>query len=266
MLEEELISVDDHDQRRSVTAYSELYADRAVIYLDNNDFIAAGNVEMRQDERETTADTIVYQDEIKRITAQGNVRFRDKDDQTLLCGGLVYFNDSDYMEITGGASATLKLPARYANDINQSIADMREEEAPEPVEDEPLPEEPPTRNPNIGSSIAASLRSGPAPLEGVESSALENVADNGLTPLPLPGGEGGTREIMLDFSDDEEAADVVEDAAAEVNAAEADPDAGNEPAAAADDSETEDDTANVAEATNGTADNSNAGSEAGEES
>lgn len=191
LVDEDLIQVEDHDMERAVTSYTELYADRAVIYLNNNDFIASGDVMARQDERETAADTIVYQDEIKRITAQGNVKFLDKDGQMLLCGGLVFHNDYDFMEVSGGASATIRLPAKYANDINKTLADVREEEAPAPITDPPVPEEVPHRNPNEGSTLVAGLR--PMELPEVPESQPEAAStESGITPLAIPGQENGT--------------------------------------------------------------------------
>jgi lipopolysaccharide export system protein LptA len=148
MVKDELIEVDNHDMRRAVTSYTELYGDRAVVYLNNNDFIASGSVRIRQDERETSADTIVYQNDIKRITATGNVKFRDKDGQTFLCGALVYHKNSDYMEVQGGAVADIRLPAKFANDINGAIANAREKPAPPKVTDPPVPAELPAHNPN----------------------------------------------------------------------------------------------------------------------
>jgi len=119
MIDEELIEVDDHDMERAVTSYAELYADRAVIYLNNNDFIASGNVLTRQDDRETAADTIVYQDEIKRLTAQGNVRFRDKADPALRRAGL-----PQRLRLHGGAGRRQRLdpPARQVRQRHQPDA------------------------------------------------------------------------------------------------------------------------------------------------
>src|SRR5690606_23606775 len=97
-----------------------------------------------QDERETHADTIVYQDEDKRITADGNVKFRDKDDQTLICNSLIFHKDSDFIDIRGGMAATLRIPAKFANDINRAIADTREEDRPAEIEDPEVSDEPPT--------------------------------------------------------------------------------------------------------------------------
>jgi hypothetical protein len=134
------------------------------------------------------ADTIVYQDAIKRITAHGNVKYYDKDGQMLLCGGLVFHNDYDFMEVSGGASATIRLPAKFANDINQTLADVREEEAPEQLTDPPVPEEVPRRNPNEGSTLDQGLR----PLE--LPAAVEAGTGEGITPLPIPGQDGAPVE------------------------------------------------------------------------
>lgn len=216
LVDEELIEVDDHDMERAVTSYAELFADRAVIYLDNNDFIASGSVLARQDERETAADTIVYQDEIKRLTAQGNVKFRDKDRQTLLCGGLVFHNDSDFMEVRGGASASIRLPAKYANDINRTLAEVREQEPPAEITDPPVPELVPARNPNAASQLARGL----TPMQpAVERPAVASgdPAATGLPALPLPGqngaasGEAGeVRELTIQLGDEGEVR-IVED-------------------------------------------------------
>lgn len=196
MIDDDLINVEDHDMERAVTSYTELYADRAVIYLDNNDFVASGHVLARQDERETAADTIVYQDEIKRITAQGNVKFNDKDGQMLLCGGLVFHNDYDFMEVTGGASATIRLPAKYANDINKTLADVREEEAPAEITDPEVAAEVPQHNPNEDSTMAAGLRplELPEEPEPAPEPASQTGTEEGITPLPIPGEDSAGSE------------------------------------------------------------------------
>ena len=182
MVDEELISVDNHDMERAVTAYMELTMDRSVVYLNNNDFIASGGVHMAQDERETYAETIVYQNDIKRITAEGDVKFVDKDSQTLLCNSLVFHKDSDFLDIRGGMSATLRIPAKFANDINRAMADMREEERPAEITDPEVSEDTPTRNPNTGSLLARAI----TPLDVPEA---EEGAEDNLPALPLPGGQ-----------------------------------------------------------------------------
>ena len=179
MVEEDLISVDNHDMERAVTSYLELTMDRSVVYLDNNDFIASGGVHMAQDERETFADTIVYQDDIKRITADGNVKFRDKDDQTLICNSLIFHKDSDFIDIQGGMAATLRIPAKFANDINKAIADTREEERPEEITDPEVSEDTPARNPNAGSLLAQRVQPIDVPVPDSDD------PDN-LPALPVP--------------------------------------------------------------------------------
>jgi lipopolysaccharide export system protein LptC len=207
MVEDELISVENHDMARAVRSYSEMTAARAVIYLNNNDFVASGGVMLRQDERETAADTIVYQDEIKRITAQGNIKFRDKDGQMLLCKSLVFHNDSDFMEVSGGASAVLRLPAKFANDINRTLADAREETAPQEITDPEVPATIPHRNPNAGSTIASGVV--PAPAPQARGGSLEPQLGGGELPaLPMPeAGAGATplesevQELLLQLGE-----------------------------------------------------------------
>jgi len=229
LVENELIEVGDHDMERAVKSYTELYADRAAIYLDNNDFVASGNVRTRSDERETAADTIVYQDDIKRITAKGNVKFRDRDDQTLLCGGLVFHNEHDYMEISGGASATIRLPAKYANDINQVLAEMRETDAPPEITDPELPDEGEGWNPNERSP----LRSGfliQEPTVTAPPPKQQWSAGQGLPALAIPGAgsgvnvaEGGAREFVIELGDDDRI-EVTAEGEAEEDTGEGEPD------------------------------------------
>jgi lipopolysaccharide export system protein LptA len=215
MFEEDLIEVDNHDMRRAVESYSELMGDRAVIYLANNDFIASGNVQIRQDERDVVADTIVYEDEIKRITAQGNVKFRDKDGQTFLCGGLVFHKQTEFLEVKGGAMADILLPAKFANDINRAIAEARELPIPPEIEDPPISPEPPRRNPNAGRSQSqfVNLQQGSGlslPMPDLNSSSqlngfvpdaaeLRSPSDSGSNTapiigplLPRPSGDSGS--------------------------------------------------------------------------
>lgn len=181
MVDEGLIEVENHDMRRAMTSYSEVYADRSVVYLNNNDFVASGNVRLRQDERETAADTIVYQDTIKRITAMGNVKFRDKDGQTMMCNNLVYHNQSKYLEIKNGMAASMRLPAKYANDINAALAQARELAAPPDIADPPIPEPAAHPNPNAGSRVGRNVDPGNIPPS----------TPAGLTPLRIPGLPGG---------------------------------------------------------------------------
>ena len=205
MIEDELISVDNHDMERAVRAYSEMTAERTVMYLNNNDFVASGGVMLRQDEKETAADMIVYQDEIKRITAQGNIKFRDKDGQMLLCKSLVFHNDSDFMEVSGGASAVLRLPAKFANDINRTLADARELEPPAEITDPEVPATIPQRNPNANSLLAREVQ--PLSLPEPASTGIEPSIPTGDVPaLPLPGAESGetpteeeAQELLLEL-------------------------------------------------------------------
>ncbi len=209
MVDDELISVESHDLERAVRSYSEMTAERAVMYLNNNDFVASGGVMLRQDEKETAADMIVYQDEIKRITAQGNIKFRDKEGQMLLCKSLVFHNDSDFMEVSGGASAVLRIPAKFANDINKTLADAREEAAPEEITDPEVPSIIPHRNPNAGSILGQGVK--PLALPAGSPNGIEPVMPSGDLPaLPLPGEATseqpaqGPQELMLELGADEE--------------------------------------------------------------
>jgi lipopolysaccharide export system protein LptA/lipopolysaccharide export system protein LptC len=185
MFEEDLIEVDNHDMRRALSSYTELYGDRAVVYLNNNDFIASGNVRVRQDERDTQADTIVYEDTIKRITAQGDVKFTDKDGQTFLCGGLVFHKKSDFIEVRGGSVADIRLPAKFANDINKAIADTREQPPPPPVTDPDIPAELPTRDPNLASKFPEpGPPTGLPPLPGLDGAAGAGAEPGFIPDLP----------------------------------------------------------------------------------
>jgi lipopolysaccharide export system protein LptA len=184
MFDEDLIEADNHDMRRALSSYTELYGDRAVIYLNNNDFIASGNVRVRQDERDVQANTLVYEDTIKRITAQGEVKFTDKDGQTFLCGGLVFHNKTDFLEVKGGSVADIRLPAKFANDINKAIADARERPAPAPITDPEVPADVPTRNPNQQFNLPPQMLP-PLPSDRLDDSAARSFIPD-LPPLPLP--------------------------------------------------------------------------------
>lgn len=197
LLDNDLISVENHDMRRAVSTYTELYADRAVIYLNNNDIVASGNVRTRQDERETFADMIVYQDKIKRITASGNVKFQDKDGQSFLCGSLVYHNESKYMQVSKGASAAIRLPAKFANDINRALAKAREQAEPPEVVDPPVGE-PTRRNPNEGSNTAGNVTA-PSLTPGETELGPLTIPDGGgdVPPIAAPEGEGEGAKLNL---------------------------------------------------------------------
>lgn len=207
MVDDELISVENHDMERAVRAYSEMTADRTVMYLNNNDFVASGSVMLRQDEKETAADMIVYQDEIKRITAQGNIKFRDKDGQMLMCKSLIFHNDSDYMEVSGGASAVLRIPAKFANDINKTLAETREQPIPDEITDPEVPSIIPKRNPNAGSTLAKGVQ--PLNIPEKPASGIEPTIPPGeIGPLPLPGEANGAppppKELLLELGGGEE--------------------------------------------------------------
>lgn len=193
----ELINVKDQDQSRMLRGYTEVFSDKAVVYLNNNDFIASGGVQARQDNRETSADTIVYQDEIKRLTAKGNVKFRDIDGQTFLGNALIYHNESEYMQVEGGSIASIRLPARFANDINRTIAESRERPVPPEIVDPEIPDEP-RRNPNTGSEIGL-----PASMPDVRiASSGPGLGIPGAPPaIALPGGGVGPAFIPDDPDD-----------------------------------------------------------------
>jgi lipopolysaccharide export system protein LptA/lipopolysaccharide export system protein LptC len=207
MIDDELIQVQDHDMERAVRSYAEMSADRSVIYLNNNDFVASGNVLLRQDERETAADMIVYQDEIKRISAEGNIKFRDKDGQMLMCKSLVFHNNSDFLEVKGGASAVLRIPAKFANDINRTLANAREEPVPADITDPEIPATTPKRNPNAGSLLAGTVTPLPPPIPS--GSTLPTVPKGDPPPLPLPGSpeagaqpeENPAQELLLNLGE-----------------------------------------------------------------
>lgn len=185
LFDDELVSLQDHDMRRMVSSYTEVYANRAVIYLNNNDVIASGDVFFRQDEREVAAETIVYQDDIKRISAKGNVRFVDKDGQALIANSLVFHNDSNFMEIRGGMAATLSIPAKYANDVNTTLSNLREIDAPASIEDPAISAEPPSRNPNVISGTA----------QNIQPIRVESTASH-LPVLKIPGiSASGTERV-----------------------------------------------------------------------
>jgi hypothetical protein len=198
MIDDELVSVENHDMARAVRSYSEMTADRAVMYLNNNDFIASGSVMLRQDERETAADTIVYQDEIKRISCQGNIKFRDKDGQMLLCDSLVFHNNSDFLEVKGGASAVLRIPAKFANDINRTLANAREEEAPPEITDPEVLSMVPQRNPNANSNLAEA----PVLPAAKAGTGVEPTPPGGTVPaLPLPEESGQPAQPLDDMQE-----------------------------------------------------------------
>lgn len=197
LFDDRLIDVEDPDQARIMTGYTELSAARAVMYLNNNDFVASGEVMMRQDNREATADTVVYQDEIKRLTAKGNVKFKDRDGQAFLCSALVYHNKTDFLEISGGLAAEIRLPAKFANDINRSIAEGRERPIPAEVGDPAVPQEP-TRNPNTHSRIKVpQIASVPAASQPAEGLGLP-------TPPAAAESTAASKELVLQFGNDKE--------------------------------------------------------------
>jgi hypothetical protein len=212
LFQEELIAISDHDQQRLIGAYSEMYADKAVMYLNNNDFIASGTVWLRQDNREIQAENIVYQDAIKRLTAKENVKFKDKDGTTLLAASLVYDNENSTMEMEGGASATIRLPAKYANDINRAIAESREEPIPAEITDPEVPQEP-TRDPNKDRLIASTVSPEEvnAPGRGLGVPPINSGTprrDTGSADLfipdeePAPGEETKPQELILRLGED----------------------------------------------------------------
>jgi hypothetical protein len=187
-----------------------------VVYLANNDVVAEGNVMIRQDNREVAADQLVYQDGIKRLTAKGNVKFNDVGGQSFVTSGLVFHNENETMEMSGGSSATLRLPAKFANDINRSIAESREQPAPAEISDPPVPDEP-TRNPNANDLIAISTPplpnnsastpgaglgipgQGPPPPIGSVGGSGSFIPDKGAPP---PGMQLQPREMTLNFGGD----------------------------------------------------------------
>jgi hypothetical protein len=210
LFDDKLVDIENADQSRMLTAYSELHAERAAMYLNNNDFIASGDVLLRQDNREVATDTLVYQDDIKRLTAKGDVKFKDREGQTFLCNALVYHNETDFMEISGGMAANMRLPAKFANDINRSIAESREEDVPPEISDPPVPEEP-NRNPNTRSRIRTpQIASTPPPKADAEPGGGLGLPGQ---PPPMSDGEGaaapsaGPQELVLRFGEGDKTGD-----------------------------------------------------------
>jgi hypothetical protein len=208
LTDDSLVDIRDADQSRMLMGYSEMHAERAAMWLNNNDFVASGSVQLRQDNRETAADMLAYQDEIKVLTAKGNVKFKDRDGQTFVAGSLMFDNKNEVMQLAQGLSASILLPAKFANDLNQALADAREEPAPPRIEDPPVPDEPshnPNRNSRIRTPVVPPPVSSPVsprpPSPAGTPPPIDGQAAEAAGPAPAAGPQ--PQELILQLGDDE---------------------------------------------------------------
>jgi lipopolysaccharide export system protein LptA len=89
-------NVDIFDQQRSLTA------DTVYIYETDRKQVAIGHVKSTKENQVTQADRITYLDEQNRVLSEGNVRLANNDERSLLTGSRAeYWRDLERGQITG---------------------------------------------------------------------------------------------------------------------------------------------------------------------
>ncbi len=143
MFEEELLEeVKEEELKKMFREQSDISADRMVVFLNRNDFHASGGVVTRQENRTIRADEILYTDGDKKFIANGNAHFVDKEGQEFYGQQIIYFSETEDIEVNGASTATIKIPDKYRDDVDRALSRIegkKKSEAEE--EEEPVPAE-----------------------------------------------------------------------------------------------------------------------------
>ncbi len=116
-----LEEVKEQELRKILQEEAGLKSDKMVAMLNRADFHAQGNVETIQNNRRVRADEILYADLDKKFIANGNAHFVDKEAQEFYGQQIIYFSNSEDIEINGSGTATIKIPEKYRKDIDRAL-------------------------------------------------------------------------------------------------------------------------------------------------
>ena len=116
-----LEEVKEKELRKILAEEADLTSDKMVAMLNRADFHAQGNVEAIQKNRRVRADEILYADSDKKFIANGNAHFIDKEAQEFYGQQIIYFSNSEDIEVNGSGTATIKIPEKYRKDIDRAL-------------------------------------------------------------------------------------------------------------------------------------------------
>ncbi|MEP0814350.1 MAG: LPS export ABC transporter periplasmic protein LptC [bacterium] len=100
--------------------------DKAVLFLDSADIYGAGNVRVRQKDKIATCDEMLFDDKKKKFTCQGHVLYVNKKDESFTGEQIIFFSDSDDIEVNGKADASIRIPPKYTkkfDEVKRSLAE-----------------------------------------------------------------------------------------------------------------------------------------------
>lgn len=140
MFDEELLEeVKEEELKKMFREESDISADRMVVFLNRNDFHAAGDVMARQENRTVRADEILYTDGDKKFIANGNAYFVDKEGQEFYGQQIIYFSEAEDIEVNGASTATIKIPEKYRDDVDRALSRIKGKKKSEPEDEESAP-------------------------------------------------------------------------------------------------------------------------------
>ena len=142
MFDEELLEeVKEEELKKMFREESDISADRMVVFLNRNDFHAAGDVMARQENRTVRADEILYTDGDKKFIANGNAYFVDKEGQEFYGQQIIYFSEAEDIEVNGASTATIKIPEKYRDDVDRALSRIKGKKKSEPEDEESAPQD-----------------------------------------------------------------------------------------------------------------------------
>jgi len=126
MFDEGLLEgVKEEELKKALREESDVSADRMVVFLNRNDFHAAGHVRARQENRIVRGDEVLYTDGDKKFIANGNAYFRDKEGQEFFGQQIIYTSETEDIEVNGAGTATIKIPEKYREDVERALSRIR---------------------------------------------------------------------------------------------------------------------------------------------
>ncbi len=126
-----LVDLENEDVEELIYQPTRVWGDKAVIFLETNDFTAKGRVKVEQRDKVAWAEAIQYKDGDKKFIAEGNCRYMNVKGEKFFGDQIIFYSDRDWVEINGRSYALVKLPEKYTKDldkIKQKIKGEAEEE------------------------------------------------------------------------------------------------------------------------------------------
>jgi hypothetical protein len=161
MFDEGLLdAVKEQELKKIFQEESDISGDRMVVFLNRNDFHAAGNVRVKQENRRVRCDEVLYTDSEKKFIANGNAYFVDKENQEFYGQQIIYYSDAEDIEVNGAGTVTIKIPPKYLEDIDQALKRIKGEKNEKPREEPATGGSPETPESSAGRGRAVVVKSG----------------------------------------------------------------------------------------------------------